>query len=41
MQKKEKKKKNVFEHAQNAQIQTYPAHAQILIWTFALHWYIL
>ena len=35
------KRKGVFEHAQNAQIQIYPAHAQSLIRAFALHWYIL
>ena len=33
--------KGVFEHAQNAQIQIHPTHAQSLIWVFALHWYIL
>ena len=27
------------EHAQNAQIQIHPTHAQTLIRTFALHWY--
>ena len=35
------KRKDVFEHAQNAQIQIYPKHAQSLIRAFALHWYIL
>ena len=33
--------KYVFEHAQNAQIQIHPTHAQSLIRAFALHWYIL
>ena len=31
----------VFEHAQNAQIQIHPTHAQSLIRAFPLHWYIL
>ena len=35
------KRKRVFEHAQTTQIQIHTAHAQSLIRTFALHWYIL
>ena len=35
------KRKGVFEHAQNAQIQIHPAHAHNFIRTFVLHWYIL
>ena len=35
------KRKFVFEHAQNAQIQSHPTHAQSLIQAFALHWFIL
>ena len=31
------KRKGVLEHAQNAQIQVFPAHAQSFIRTFALH----
>ena len=34
------KRKCVFEHAQNEQIQSHPTHAQSIIWTFAFHWYI-
>ena len=35
------KLKGVFEHAQNAQIQIYPAHAQSHIRSFAFRLYIL
>ena len=35
------KRKGVFEHAQNAQIQIRTAHAQSLIRTIPLNWYIL
>ena len=31
------KQKGVFVHTQNAQIQIYPAHSQILIRVFALN----
>ena len=34
-------RKGVVEHAQNAHIQIYIAHASSLIRAFALHWYIL
>ena len=34
-------RKFVFKHAQNAQIQIHPAHAQSVIRTFALHRYLL
>ena len=35
------KRKGFFKHAQNAQIQIHPGHAQSFISAFALHWYIL
>ena len=34
------KRKGVFEHAQNAQIQIHPKYSQSLIRVFAIHWYI-
>ena len=34
------KRKGVFEHAQNAQIQIHPAHVRNIIRDFALHSYI-
>ena len=33
--------KNIFEHAQNAQIQIYLMHVHSLKWAFALNWNIL
>ena len=33
------KRNGVFEHAQNAQIQIHPTHAQSLIQATVLHWY--
>ena len=35
------KRKSAFEHAQNAQILDYPAHAQSIIRAFALHYCIM
>ena len=35
------KRKGVYEHAQNTQIQIHPAHAPSLIRVFALHRYVL
>ena len=35
------KRKDVFEHVQNAQIQIHPTHAQTLIRGVSLHLYIL